>query len=66
MATAAKRIGMTLPDYVAHLIADEKYCSGCKAWHDIDAFGSDASRADGRAASCLRFRRVRRSRMCSK
>jgi hypothetical protein len=59
MATAAKRLRMSPSDYAARVVTDEKWCVGCKGWHPIDAFGSDASRGDGRAASCCRFRRAR-------
>ena len=35
-----------------------KWCTACKATHDRDAFGLDASRGDGLAARCLASRRV--------
>jgi hypothetical protein len=42
-------------------MADAKWCSGCKTKHPLDAFGRDASRADGLDATCRAFRN-RRSR----
>lgn len=52
LAVAAGRVGLTVDEYEAHVDAGEKWCSRCKAWHPLDAFGRDASRGDGRAPSC--------------
>ena len=60
--TAAKRIGVTLTEYMARLDAGEKWCTDCKAWHDRDLFPTDKSRGDGLAASC-RGRAIRIPRM---
>mgnify|MGYP001614587906 CR=1 FL=1 len=61
MTTAARRINVELAEYVHRVVSDEKWCIGCKAWHPIDDFGSDASRTDGRAA-CCRTSKNRRAR----
>ena len=58
LVTAAKRIGCPPADYAARVVAGEKWCIGCKAWHDIDVFGQDGSRPDGRAAMCRASRRT--------
>lgn len=59
LATAAGRVGASPTDYAHRIVAGEKWCVGCKDWHQIDEFGSDASRPDGRAATCLSYRRGR-------
>lgn len=50
--TAAKRIGISEADYVAKLAAGQKWCGGCSAWHQRDAFNADRSRTDGLSARC--------------
>jgi len=54
-AAAAARVGLTLAEYDAKVATGEKWCTGCKAWHQRDAFASDASRTDGLAARCREF-----------
>ena len=61
LMTAALRVGERPADYAQRLIADEKWCIGCKAWHDIEQFGADRTRTDGRAAAC-RAARSKRTR----
>jgi 5-methylcytosine-specific restriction endonuclease McrA len=56
---AAKRIGVTIDIYIAHLFIGEKWCCRCRAWHSRGVFGSDASRYDGLAASCRPVRQQR-------
>lgn len=51
-ATAAARIGITLAEYDRRLDAGEKWCGGCRAWHDRAAFAADRSRGDGMASRC--------------
>lgn len=50
--TAAKRIGISLEEYVARIASGEKWCTFCKAWHPRTIFGVDKSRGDGLSASC--------------
>lgn len=50
---AARRMGISVEEYEAHLLAGRKHCTICKAWHQLEAFGADASRSDGLAASCM-------------
>jgi len=52
LVTAACRVGASPADYCARMVANEKWCRLCRAWHDIDAFGADAHRTDGRASAC--------------
>jgi hypothetical protein len=59
LVTAALRVGERPADYAQRLIADEKWCIGCKAWHDIEQFGADRTRTDGRAAACRAARSQR-------
>jgi hypothetical protein len=53
MKIAAKRCGLSLEDYSARLLAGEKWCTRCKAWHTVNLFGADKSRSDGLTAQCL-------------
>lgn len=59
LVTAARRLGIAPADYCARMLADEKWCRLCRAWHDIEAFGADAHRADGRASACRKGRNQR-------
>jgi len=52
VATAAKRLGITVKAYEAQVAAGRKWCTRCKKWHRRQAFGRDSSRNDGLAASC--------------
>lgn len=49
---AARRIGVSIDEYVHRFECGEKWCTNCKAWHLRSAFHRDASRSDGLAASC--------------
>lgn len=60
--TAAARLGISLADYTARQLAGEKWCSACRAWHTLDAFGSDKARGSGLSARCLKSRRVSQPR----
>lgn len=44
---AAKRLGIPLRIYEAHIAEGKKWCTGCRAWHPKSAFGVDVSRYDG-------------------
>ena len=57
VATAARRIGLTLAEYAHNVNAGLKWCFGCKAWHPVDHFGADRTRGDGRARACRAARR---------
>lgn len=57
-ATAAARVGLTLEEYDRRRSDGLKWCTGCKDWHSVQAFGSDVSRRDGRAARCDRARGI--------
>jgi len=59
LVIAARRVGATPADYAQRVVAGEKWCIGCRAWHDIEAFGADGSRADGRAMACRKARNTR-------
>lgn len=50
--TAAKRIGIAVAEYVAKLNSGLKWCGRCREWHQRERFGSDPSRADGKASTC--------------
>jgi hypothetical protein len=59
LLAAARRIGASPADYAHRVVAGEKWCIGCKAWHAIEDFGADRSRVDGRAMACRRARNRR-------
>jgi len=54
--TAAKRLGISPGDYIAHLALGEKWCTRCKIWHSRQIFPIDRSRGDGLAASCRGYK----------
>ena len=58
--TAAKRIGISVDEYLSHRVSGEKWCTACKAWHLEQEFGKDLTRGDGLSASCLSSRHVRK------
>lgn len=55
--TAAKKAGVTVEGYISRRTSGEKWCVGCKTWHQVERFGRDTSRHDGLSASCLESRR---------
>lgn len=54
--TAATRIGVTLAEYDARLLAGEKWCGSCRTWHGRGRFELDRSRTDGLSAVCAAAR----------
>lgn len=58
MKVAASRIGVTYEEYRAHREAGEKWCSGCTAWHPLEAFGVRREAADGVYPICREATRV--------
>jgi hypothetical protein len=62
LLAAAIRLGIEPVEYAHRTVTGEKWCTGCKAWHDIDVFGPDPGRPDGRAALCPAARRQRYQR----
>lgn len=49
---AATKIGISAREYAEHVVAREKWCSGCRAWHPLSVFSTDRSRGDGLRATC--------------
>lgn len=49
---AAGRVGLTSEQYQALVDAGQKWCGGCRTWHDRDAFNVDRSRGDGLGKWC--------------
>ena len=49
---AAKRIGVSIIEWHRRQNSGEKWCTGCKTWHDRSAFRIDQSRFDGLSAVC--------------
>jgi hypothetical protein len=49
---AARLLGIPLEEYVGHVGQGEKWCSGCKAWHHLAAFGRNRTTATGIADRC--------------
>lgn len=54
---AARRLRMSVADYLAQLAAGLKHCWRCHAWKAVDQFCRDRSRGDGRSARCAACRR---------
>jgi hypothetical protein len=52
LKAAAKRIGVTLREYVAMLDSGLKWCGRCREWHRRERFGVDTSRGDGLSSTC--------------
>jgi 5-methylcytosine-specific restriction endonuclease McrA len=50
--TAARRVGVSVEEYIRRVATGEKWCTGCKEWHAVTRFRQDRSRGDGRAAQC--------------
>ncbi len=55
---AAKRIGVSVEEYLAHKNNSEKWCFKCTTWKPIRAFAKDRSRSDGYKAQCFDCVRV--------
>lgn len=56
---AARKLGLSLDQYLAHEASGEKWCTACKGWHPRNAFRSDRSRRDGLSATCSEARNAR-------
>lgn len=63
LKAAAKRIGVPFAEYQAKIAAGLKWCTSCRAWHELGTFGVDSDRGSGLAATCLDSRRVVQRRM---
>lgn len=61
LKAAARRIGVSVGDYLARVQRREKWCIYCRGWHPLVAFPTDANRTDGRASSCRPARREHES-----
>ncbi len=55
---AAKRIGISVEEYLAHKNNSEKWCFKCTTWKPVKAFAKDRSRSDGYKAQCFDCVRV--------
>jgi hypothetical protein len=60
MRTAAHRLGITADDYMRRVSSGEKWCTGCRAWHDLDSFGADSMQRDSHARICRQAARAHR------
>jgi hypothetical protein len=59
LATAKRRagqLGISLEEYQALRSSGQRWCTACKAWHGVVAFGRDRTTYDGLANSCLASR----------
>lgn len=56
MKTAAARIGIPVEEYLVRISGNEKWCIGCKGWHDRSVFAIDRSRSDNLTAKCRAFK----------
>jgi hypothetical protein len=55
---AAKKVGLTLAEYLRRTRIGLKRCTRCKEWKKVEDFAADRSRYDGKSASCFRCNRV--------
>ena len=55
--THAARNGCTVEERRELQAAGQKWCAGCKNWHDRDEFGPNVSSPDGLAHQCAEWRR---------
>lgn len=53
MKAAAKRIGVSLDEYISFTQAGFKHCRSCREWRSRCRFCVDASRGDGLSAVCM-------------
>ena len=49
---AAKRLGISFEEYLAHIDAGEKWCHKCTQWKQQNLFSKDRHRGDGLKAIC--------------
>lgn len=56
---AAKQLGITLGNYLAHIENNEKHCRQCRYWKPIVEFALDRSRGDGHKSKCFECDRVK-------
>lgn len=59
MKVSAKRTGLSLEEYAAHIEQGLKWCYKCRAWQLRNTFSIDNSRGDGLAARCQTCTRVK-------
>jgi len=52
LKTAAKKIGITVAEYLALVDDGKKHCTKCKQWKRWAEFATDRSRYDDLAARC--------------
>lgn len=55
---AAKKLGMSLDDYLARINAGQKRCYVCKSWKLLVEFDVDNSRGNKRAGACIECKRT--------
>ena len=58
LKVAAHRLGLTVEEYTARRAAGLKWCTGCRTWRPVGAFGQDRTRQDGQCARCFACSRV--------
>lgn len=52
LKTAAKRLGISVDEYLSLVASGQKHCRGCDNWRELEAFAVDRSRGDGRSPVC--------------
>lgn len=62
MKAAAAVLGIPFSAYQAHLRAGDKWCTGCKAWHQRSAFARDKTRRDGLTVQCKAWKIAHKKR----
>lgn len=58
---AAKKIGISLEEYIRLVDSGLKWCFKCKKWKPLEEFNKDSSRSSGYEAACRPCRSVRKT-----
>lgn len=48
----AWRLGISREEYQAHVNAGERWCTACRCWQPVEAFGRNRARVGGLAVAC--------------
>jgi hypothetical protein len=63
---AAKKVGISVEEYLAHKSNSEKWCYKCDEWKTFDEFGHDSTRSDNRKALCKKCSLINERRRAAK
>lgn len=58
LKVAARRVGLSVSEYMDRIANGMKWCTLCAEWKSVDDFDFDATRGDARKSSCRRCGRA--------